>query len=286
MTMIPKETLDILMENHGEVYDYIISMKALTSVETEFAITDDLLLSRAFDIVISMLENIGITVHDNSLFEDLTNATNLSNLQVFLSPSTLTNFLENNTEVHEMLNELIESNSESLLLEIFEKLQVIYINDENYKKLYDTIYWSLTNDERFVNYITNIVELVTKDDTEIEYRHNTAFYINVLSLIQHKIINESDNQHNEVNLIVDRWFSSLCNCTCRNIFGWYLLNKDNIEINESMVNEFKNKYEAFKQITYGYREYYDSNNILINDMRNVAIDYIENLDPFHNKGSN
>lgn len=285
--MIREQLLTKLINDHAEIYDYIISMQFLGSVEIEAAIDNTLLVNDSIEILISLIENLGITVHDSSLFEDLSNIFILSNLYNFLVPSSLIAFLENNLPIQDMVNGLLESKTDSLLLELFENLQLIFVNDDTYKSMYDLVHWNLMNDEAFTNYLSNIMKILSEDTNKLNDIDTIKVFIESLNEIQKRIQRDSKEISNDVLIIVNRWFDSLCNNNDYiDSFGWYLLNKDDVKANKFFINEFLLLYELFKKSTIGYREYYLTNDFLISESKAKAIDYIKQIDPFHDGAKN
>ena len=275
-----EEIVNDLMDRHVEIYDYIISMNFLNSVEEEFSVNYPLLLNRSVEILHSLCEEIGIIVFNDELFENSINIITLSDIYLFLLPGNLSRFLINNKDVYDLLISLLDSDHEHLLKSFFENLQVIFINDGGYKKKYDLINWNLENDERFITYISGILRMIEsnmEEDLDIKYSISFTNRLRDISLGLKERKNMIDDEYNHKLKI---WLNSISNSSNINIFGWYLENKNEIDINKILLEEFNEKYTLLKKTTIGYEEYYNTYDISILEKEIKLINLVKIYDPF------
>ena len=276
-----------LIDSHEEIHDYIISQQYLSEVEDAYSITPAFLLNKSFEIITELLSDIGIVVHNATLYENFFDLERLSNFYLFIKHTNLIPLFNDNKSVVELVEGLINLKSSSLLLDIFDDLQVIFIEDPVYKDMYDLIFTNLSSKDKFTIYLNNILKISSFNESEIVDLDSVMFYIKVLDKVKNDMKQITTSLElklpYQIELNISVWFNSLCNSQYNTIFGWYLKNKDDINNKELLTLDFEAKYDLFKKTTIGYHEYYLINDIPIDKDKEILIDVIRKLDPFIEK---
>lgn len=279
-----EELLEYLINNHTEIHDYMISMQFLSESEDNYTVTTDFLLNKSFGLLTTSLNDLGIIIHDSTVYENYINLKRLSDLYLFISHTNLISFLNDEPVVHKLVEGLLEIESSSMLMDLFDDIQVIFLDDIAYTDMKDLVFSYLTYTDKFKIYISNILKIIAFNTHETIDNESVAFYIKALDTVEDKIIqytNRTDIKLSEQSFVdINNWFSALCNSKHVNIFGWYLKNRNDVENQELITLDFEAKYMLLKKTTVGYREYYVLNNIEITKEIEDLIMIISKLDPF------
>lgn len=281
--------LHYLQQNNAHVAEYISSHGYLVGVEESLGITVESILNDSINIVLEDLESIGIVLEDNELLGNFYNFELISDLERLFQPSQLFELCDTNNQFIEQIESIITDDviaDNEVLFMFFEKLSLLFPDNERFKELNDIISYFSCN-AKLSSYLIKVLEIIKREilKEDINITERLTYFNYVKSMIDDLKELLYSNYYKNLDYFVylqeelEKWSNSLLHTKYYNTFlKIFLVNDGKEELTNDVKEHFLKIFKTFKMTSPGYKEYYINNNFLISDLIGITIKVIQKID--------